>query len=265
MASPDRIPAIAAELRAARASLTAVDQLEGRWGALSLDEAYAIQHHDAVTAAGSWPAAAAALDGFKLGFTSRAKMAQMNLSTPIYGLLPRGSRVATGATLSRAAYIQPRVEPELAVVVGRSIPLDMHPDEAWLRLDHACAAMELLDSRYRDYKFSVTDVIADNTSAAGYLLGSERLPLSRDLGNLGVLFYKNGILIEAASTAAALEHPKHAFAALLTMLRGHGLTELTEGAVILTGGLTAAHAMAPGDHARIILEGLGAVDLHFAS
>ena len=264
MASSDRLSAIAAELRTARETLTEVEQLEGRWGALTLDEAYAIQRLDAVTAAGSWSAAAAALDGFKLGFTSRAKMAQMNLSTPIYGLLPRGSRVASGATLSRAAYIHPRVEPELAVVVGEAIPLDLPVDEAWLRLDYACAAMELLDSRYRDYKFSVTDVIADNTSAAGYLLGNERLPLTRDLGNLGVLFYKNDKLIETASSAAALEHPKFAFGALLEMLRGHGLTDLPEGAVILTGGLTAAHAMEPGDRARIILEGLGGIDLSFA-
>ena len=264
MVSADRIPAIAAELRTARTTLTEVEQLEGRWGALSLEEAYTIQRHDAVALAGSWPAAARALDGFKLGFTSRAKMAQMNLSTPIYGLLPHGSRIASGTTLSRAAYIHPRVEPELAVVVGKAIPLDLPAEEAWLRLDYACAAMELLDSRYRDYKFSVTDVVADNTSAAGYLLGSERLPLTKELGNLGVLFYKNGTLIETASTAAALEHPRFAFAALLEMLRGHGLTELPEGAVILTGGLTAAHAMEPGDQARILLEGLGQIDLHFA-
>lgn len=263
METSPRLLAIAAELRAARVGKAAIDPLGPRWGELTLDEAYAVQHHDATAGAGSWSAAAAGLDGFKLGFTSRAKMAQMNLSTPIYGLLPRGSRLADGSRLSRAAFIQPRVEPELAVVVGKAIPLDLPVDEAWLRLDYACAAMELLDSRYRDYKFTVTDVVADNTSAAGYLLGDRRRSMRDDLGNLGVLFYKNGTLLETASTAAALDHPRNAFGALLAMLRGHGLTELSEGAVILTGGLTAAHAMEPGDTARIVLEGLGDLHLHF--
>lgn len=263
MATTPRLLAIAEELRDARSRRTAIEPLAARWGELTLDEAYEVQHHDATIAAGSWSAAAAALDGFKLGFTSRAKMAQMNLTTPIYGLLPAGSRVANASRLSRAAFIQPRVEPELAVVVGEAIPLDLPAEEAWSRLAYACAAMELLDSRYQDYKFTVTDVVADNTSAAGYLLGDTRLSMDHDLGNLGVLFYKNGTLIESASTAAALDHPRNAFGALLEMLRGHGLTELIEGAVILTGGLTAAHAMAPGDTARIMLQGLGDLHLHF--
>ena len=203
--------------------------------------------------------------GFKCGLTSLEKIRQIGLGGPVFGFLTADTALADGAEVSAASMMTPRVEAEIGIVTRVALGgADCGIPEVLAAIDQVVPAIEIIDGRYASFRFDPRDVIADNTSAAGYLLGSERLPLSRDLGNLGVLFYKNGTLIEAASTAAALEHPKHAFAALLAMLRGHGLTELTEGAVILTGGLTAAHAMAPGDHARIILEGLGAVDLHFA-
>jgi 2-oxo-3-hexenedioate decarboxylase len=256
---------IAKELRQARETGSPVAPLAGRWGELSLRDAYRVQR---VVAAPTADEAWAHIDrlpvlGFKLGMTSRAKMQQMGVHRPIYGLLPHGLSIDDRGEVSRSSRIHPRVEPELALVLDGPVFTSMSLHDAWRNVGYACAAIELLDSRFADFKFGLTDVVADNTSASGYVLGNRRMSLQKlDVGNLGVVFERNGRVIETASTAATLDHPANAFAALLSMLAEHGVGCIPEGSVILTGGLTNAHPVFAGDHIRMSLEQLGPVELH---
>ena len=127
-----------------------------------------------------------------------------------------------------------------------------------------CAALEIIDSRYENFSFALPDVVADNTSASGFILGSELRRLDElDLGNLGIVFEQNGDVVGTGSSAAILEHPINALLELLAMLdrRGEGLRA---GDVVLAGAATAATHLASGDTIRATVDGLGSVGFFVA-
>src|SRR3546814_19534447 len=107
-----------------------------------------------------------------MGFTSRAKMAQMKVKDPINGYLTEGGRLPVGGTVRRSDFILPRVEAEIAVVTS-------HPlrgpgctiAQVQASIDYVLPALELIDSRYQNYGFDLTTVIADNTSSHAFITG----------------------------------------------------------------------------------------------
>lgn len=223
----------AERLDTAQHTATAVPQLpEG----LTPADAYAIQ--DSVIARrlerGERPA------GLKLGFTSKAKMAQMGVSEVIVGRLTDAMRVQDGGEVPLDRYIHPRVEPEVAYRIAR----DVTPDDDEIPVDAVAPALEIIDSRYRDFRFSLPDVIADNASSAGFVIGEWR-PLGVDLGDLSVRLTLGGATVETGSTAAILGHPDRALPALLEIARREGMA-LRGGNVVLAGGATAAAPLTPG-------------------
>ncbi|MFG3491640.1 2-keto-4-pentenoate hydratase [Streptomyces sp. NPDC047972] len=191
------------------------------------------------------------ITGFKLGFTSRAKMRQMGVSDLIHGRLTDRMETADGGRLDVSGLIHPRVEPEVAFLLGDTLRPGADPAAA---VAAVAPALEVIDSRYDGFRFSLAEVIADNTSAAGYAVGTWTSP--RDLGNLGVLLELDGRLAETGSTAAILGNPLRALAAA-ARLAG----ELPPGTVILAGAATAAVPLPPGTHVRATVAGLGTVAL----
>ncbi|MEV4940488.1 2-keto-4-pentenoate hydratase [Streptomyces zaomyceticus] len=189
------------------------------------------------------------LTGFKLGFTSVAKMRQMGVSDLIHGRLTDRMEIPDGGCFDVSRLIHPRVEPEVAFLLGATL----RPGGDLMAAVAAVApALEVIDSRYDGFRFSLPEVIADNTSAAAYALGSWSAP--GDLGNLGVLLELDGRPAETGSTAAILGHPLRALAAA-ARLAG----ELEAGTVILAGAATAAVPLPPGTHVRATVAGLGTV------
>lgn len=202
--------------------------------------------------------------GMKMGLTSRAKMEQVGVDEPIYGVLTSGMIVNDGGTVELGGLCHPRCEPEIAFVMARDLTGPVTPSEALAAVRGVCAALEVIDSRYRDFKFTLPDVIADNTSAARFVLGSSLVaPDAFDLGNLGILLEVDGAIVDTASSAAVLDHPARSLAELANMLahRGRGLRA---GDIVLSGGATAAIALAPGMHVRAIVEKLGSAELRAA-
>jgi 2-oxo-3-hexenedioate decarboxylase len=186
--------------------------------------------------------------GLKMGLTSQAKMAQMGVSEAIWGRLTSGMRVPDGGTVAPARFIHPRVEPEVAFLLdGGGAP------------QAVATALELIDSRYADFRFQLPDVIADNTSAAGFVLGPWR-PVPDGLDNLGVLLEVNGRVVETGSTAAILGDPRRALAAGLRMAGAAG-EQVRDGWVFLAGAATAAIPLTSGDHARAVVEGVGSAEI----
>lgn len=201
--------------------------------------------------------------GHKAGLTSRAKMKQVGVDEPLRGVLTAQLALEDGGALSRAAHIHPRVEPELAFILSRDLSGPVSPVEAMGAVGAVCVALEVLDSRYKDFTFTLPDVVADNTSAARFVLGSERFSPEAlpPLDNLGVVLSKNGAPVQIASTAAVLGHPARALAALANMLHAAGSAGLSEGDIILTGGITAAVPMSAGDHFELEIEAAGRVSV----
>jgi 2-oxo-3-hexenedioate decarboxylase len=196
------------------------------------------------------------LVGLKMGLTSRAKMAQVGVDQVIWGRLTDGMRIPDGGTVEPGRLIHPRVEPEVAfLLTGRT----GSPLEA---VGAVAAALEVIDSRYADFRFTLPDVVADNASAAGFVVGPWR-PVPAGLDNLGVLLEVDGRVVRTGSTAAILGDPYRALAEGLTLAAQAGLSP-RPGWVFLAGAATEAVPLRPGGHVRAVVESLGTAGLRVA-
>jgi len=200
--------------------------------------------------------------GAKLGLTSRAKQLQMGVDTIVYGFLTEAMRLDIGEPLAVASLAQPRVEPEIAFLIGRPL-FGRHITTADVvaATEAVCPAIEVLDSRYRDYRFTAADVVADNASSGRFIAGVPMTPTDAlDLRLLGCVFERDGELIGTAAGAAALGHPASSVTALVRALADHD-EGLNPGDVVLSGGLTAAVPVAAGNTFTVRFDRLGTLDL----
>lgn len=235
---------------------TAIPQLSTTHGEVSVEAAYGVQ---ALSIARRL-ARGERLVGMKMGFTSRAKMLQMGLSDQIWGRLTSGMQLQDGGELVFDRYVHPRFEPEVAFLIGERLSGPVSPAQAMLHVEGVAVAMEIIDSRYEHFKFSLSDVICDNSSSSGFVVGSWCDP-GTDLGNLGMICEVDGRAVQIGSTAAILGHPARSLAAASRIVAEHGLA-LEPGWVVMAGGATAATYVKPGQHLRVVAEALGHVDLH---
>lgn len=193
--------------------------------------------------------------GVKMGLTSRAKAAQMGVSDVIYGRLTEAMLVADGGALSLGDFIHPRVEPEIAFLLKSPMSGHLSPAEAMTHVEAIAPALEIIDSRYKDFKFSLTDVVADNCSSAAYVVGPWNRP-DQDISNLGMVLNFNGRPVEIGSSAAILGHPARALADAARFAAETGDT-LEAGYVVLAGSATNAVALTANTAVRLDVEGLG--------
>lgn len=185
------------------------------------------------------------LVGRKLGFTSLAKQRQMGVHEPVTGFLTDAMELAPGSiTLSDLP--QPRVEPEIAFRLGADLAgPEVDRDAVIAATTEVLAAVEVLDSRYRDFRFTLADVVADDTSAARYVLASSgRDPATIDLVGESVEFTVGEKPSVQASGEAVLGDPAAAVAWLARR------QTLRAGEVILSGGMTDAIAVTAGEVVR---------------
>lgn len=201
--------------------------------------------------------------GIKMGFTSRAKMVQMGVNEMIWGRLTDGMLLDDGGRLDFSRYIHPRVEPEIAFILDRDLPEMITPAGAALAVGGIAPALEIIDSRYKNFKFSVTDVVADNSSSSGFVVGSWTSPLM-DLSNLGMIMSVNGVAKQIGSSAAILGNPLRSLVAAARLAARSG-EPLRAGDIVLAGGATAAEALSPNDHVQLEVQGLGLVEFCVSS
>ncbi|RKN18173.1 4-oxalocrotonate decarboxylase [Micromonospora musae] len=257
MIGPD-VAGIAERLGLAADTATATGQLAAETG-LDVDAAYAAQ----TALLRRRLDRGERLVGLKMGLTSRAKMAQVGVDEVIWGRLTDVMRVPDGGTVDVGAYIHPRVEPEVAFLLDR-LPAPGEPIGDFREAVRAVApAIELIDSRYADFTFSLPDVIADNTSAASFVIGPWS-PVPDGLENLGVLLEIDGRVAQVGSTAAILGDPRRALDEGIRLAGRHGV-RLREGWVFLAGAATAAVPLRPGAHVRAVVEKLGTATLRASS
>jgi len=199
------------------------------------------------------------LVGVKMGLTSRAKMAQVKVDEVVWGRLTDAMRLEEGASLPRTRYVHPRIEPELAFLLEAPLTGIVTAAEAMAAVGGIAPAMEIIDSRYRNFKVALPDVIADNASSSGFVVGDWSRP-DQDFSNLGLVMEVNGRAVEIGSTAAILGNPSRSLVAA-ARLAGSALGRLEAGWIILAGGATAAHPLAVGERVRLTMQNLGSVSI----
>jgi 2-keto-4-pentenoate hydratase len=240
-------------LREAREKRQAIAPLTDDLPGLDLVHGYAVQRL-ARNGAGE-------LAGWKLGVTSRAKQAQVGVDSPIRGYLTVEHALDLGEPLQVDQHIAPRTEPEIVLVMGRDLDgASVTATQVLSATEAVAIGIEVLDSRYLDYRFTMPDVVADDASAGRFVIGAPVPAAGIDLRLVGVVFEKNGALVGTASGAASLGHPAAAVAWLVRSLAADG-EGLRAGDVILSGGLTAAVNVAAGDVVNVTIDRLGSVEL----
>lgn len=202
--------------------------------------------------------------GMKMGLTSWAKMAQMGVETPIYGFLADYFSVPEGAEIKHDELIHPKIEAELAFVLKHELKgPGIHIGDVLRSTDFVMPAVEVIDSRYKDFKFDLTSVIADNSSSSRFMTGGRMADIADlDLKNLGVVMEVNGEVVQTGAGASVLGHPAASVAMLANMLSERG-ESLPAGSFIMIGAITAAVQVDKGDAFTVRYQGLGTLSGKF--
>ena len=179
-------------------------------------------------------------------------MKQMGVEVPVFGFIADYMARPDGGDIKHAEMIHPKVEAEICIVT--KAPLKgpgCHVAAVMAATDFVLPAVEVIDSRYRDFKFDLKSVIADNTSSSRFVIGGNMRKLDElDLRTLGVVLEINGEIRSMAAGAAVLGNPLAAVAMLANHLGARG-QEIPAGTFIMTGGMTEAITVNPGDNVPV--------------
>ncbi|MGO4714391.1 2-keto-4-pentenoate hydratase [Bradyrhizobium sp. 2TAF24] len=202
--------------------------------------------------------------GRKIGLTSRAVQAQLGVEQPDYGVLFADMAIDDGDRIAANTLIQPRIEAEIALVLSRDLPAaDTTSAELLRAVDHAVAALEIVDSRIVDWQISIVDTIADNGSSARFVLGLEPRRLTDlNLETCGMALSRNGDVVSVGAGVACLGHPLRSALWLARTMAAAG-EPLRAGEVILTGALGPMVSVAAGDYFEARIGGFAPVRVSF--
>ena len=259
--SPETIAQLAEHLENCQLQAKDTPKITNDHPDMDWDDAYAIQ--DVILQRKL--ARGARVVGLKAGLTSHAKMKQMGVTDPVFGFLVDEYVVSEGATVNVSELIHHKVEPEIAFVLKHALKgPGCHIGAVLAATEFVMPGIEVIDSRYRDFKFDLKSVVADNTSAARFVVGGQAIrPEQVDLRTVGVVLEKNGEPVALGAGAAVLGHPAAAIAMLANHLGRRG-QEIPAGSLILSGGVTEAVAVNAGDNVTLRVQGMGSVGLRFA-
>lgn len=251
----EKLSTAAARLRAAYVG-GAIAPLRETLAPTDVDGAYAIQSLNTQF----WIESGRRIIGRKIGLTAEAVQKQLGVDQPDFGVLFDDMQIADGGIVQAGRLLQPRAEAEIALVLGRDVD-DLNADEDAIAaaVDYAVAAIEIVDSRIADWNISFADTVADNGSAAHFVLGREKRKLSGlDLYTCGMALEFGGKVVSVGAGAACLGHPLKAAAWLGRTLSARG-QPLRAGDIVLTGALGPMAPIVPGLNVRAQIGGVGSV------
>jgi len=206
--------------------------------------------------------------GHKLGLTSPAVQAQLGVDRPDFGVLLDDMEYADGAGIPMTRLLQPKVEAEIAFVLGADLERDITPAAVQQAVDHAVVALEVVDSRIADWDISFGDTVADNASSGLFVLGGEHLSLADfEPRAATVEMYVDGRLASTGSGTACLGDPLEAVAWLARTAQVLG-DPLRAGHIVLSGALGPMVPVVAGQRVRADLatgdgRPLASVTTHF--
>jgi len=197
--------------------------------------------------------------GRKIGLTSKAIQTQLGVDEPDYGNLWQSSfyQAENGkVNIPAGNFLQPRIEGEVAFLIGKSIREPGVTPKQILDATEACTlGIEIVASRIADWKIKLVDTIADNASYGGFTLGPwDKEMKDADLGTLAMTIHHNGQLAAEGLGSAALGHPARSTAWLANKLLQYGVS-LEPGDIVISGGITKMIPVKAGDEFRFTLTG----------
>jgi 2-oxo-3-hexenedioate decarboxylase len=202
--------------------------------------------------------------GFKIGVTSIAQLQQIGIHEPLTGFLLASGALADRSTMNREALIHPRIEPEIAFVLGKALhgPYCSVAD-VLAATEFVVPALEIIDSRFPKGDFHSSWALADNMSTARHVTGNVPTRLDGlDLSLVGMAVWKNGALHGTAAGAAVMGHPAASLALLANTLARRGRS-IPAGSLVLSGGLVPAFPVDAGDTVTARFGALGDVSVQF--
>lgn len=226
---------------------------------LTIDDAYALQDgllHRRATENNTKTI------GVKLCLTSRDKQAHLGIDHPIYGFLQADMLAYEWEPIVRSELIHPLVEAEIAFFIAETIdPETITKEELLKRIAYVAPALEIADSRYKDYRYTAVDVIADNCSSAKFVIGSKLTdPRELNFTNIGMVMMKNSKVVKTGTSASVLGNPLCAVMKMVHELAKREKT-LTKGDIVLSGPFTSGVRLEKGDTMIATFEQLGTVTL----
>ncbi len=258
--TPQHILSAADALYRARADRVPIAPVSTSFGVLSAADAYAVASLNVQRERD----AGARTVGLKVGLTSKAVQQQLGVSQPDFGVLLDNMAYLNGDTIPTGRLMQPKVEAEVAFVVGRELST-ARPSwgEFLASLAYALPALEIVDSAIADWKITFADTVADNASSGLFVLGDQPIAVGGvSLRDIGMQLSKNGGVASIGAGAACLGHPLRAAYWLACTMAGRGET-LAAGSIVLSGALGPMVPVAPGDLVQADLGALGSVSCKF--
>lgn len=264
--TPDEIESEAKLLDEAERTANQIRQTTEVHPGMSLDDAYRVQAAWLELKLGRGET----LVGHKIGLTSRAMQAAMNISTPDSGFLTDRMVFEPDSTLAAAEFCDPKVEVELAFVLARDLVGDtLTVDNVLDATEYVTPAVELIAARsyrrdpFTDRTRTVVDTVADNAADAGIVCGGRRVgPREVDLRWIGALAYRNETVEETGVAAGVLDHPARGIAWLAQRYHEQGL-RLRAGQTILAGSFTRPIDIRANDVFKFDFGALGSFALEF--
>ncbi|MEV0250253.1 2-keto-4-pentenoate hydratase [Nocardia sp. NPDC050712] len=252
---------LADELEVAERDRVAIDPLVSRYAEIDVVDSYEIQ----LINIRRQLAGGAKVVGHKVGLSSLAMQQMMGVDEPDYGHLLDSMEVYEDKPVEASRYLFPRVEVEVGFVLGADLPGEDCTEADVLAATVAYApAIELIDSRIKDWKIGLCDTISDNASSAGWVLGPERVaPADIDIKAIDAVLTKNGSVVAEGRSDAVLGDPVIAVAWLARKVASFGV-RLKAGDIVLPGSCTRAIDAHPGDSFHAEFAGLGSVRLRFS-
>jgi 2-keto-4-pentenoate hydratase len=258
---PENVRAAAMALREARASKRSIAPVSRSHGIIGVEAAYAVAEVNTRAAI----AGGRRVVGKKVGLTSQAVQRQLGVDQPDFGVLFDDMEFLNGQDVPIARLLQPKVEAEIAFVVGRDLSGAVPSwGEFVAAIAYALPALEIVDSAITDWKITLVDTVADNASCGLYVLGDQPVVLGAlQLAELGMEMTSNGQVASTGSGAACMGHPlRAAYWLARTMVeRGQGLRA---GEVILSGALGPMVPVHAGDRLHAAVGALGTVSCRMA-
>ena len=251
----------AALLKAAAVSGQTIAPLRERLARNDQDAAYAIQEFNTL----AWLAQGRRLVGRKIGLTSLAVQAQLGVDQPDFGMLFADMAVGDGEAVALGRLIQPKVEAEIALVIGRDLTRERHTYADLIgATEYALPAIEIVDSRIENWNIRFVDTVADNASSGLFVLGCRPVKLSDfDITACAMEMKRGDEVVSRGNGRACLGSPLNAAVWLADVMVRCG-RPLLAGDIILTGALGPMVAVKPGERFDVRIEGLGQVSALFA-
>jgi 2-keto-4-pentenoate hydratase len=245
----------AAQLRRATISRVPIAPLTEQFPELDVTDAWQIQllNRERQLASGR------RILGYKVGLTSVAMQQQMGVDEPDFGVLTDDMLITDGV-MQLDEFVQPRIEAEIALVLGADLDRGVTPDDVRAATAFAQPSLEIIDSRIADWKLSLVDTVADNASSGAYVVGDAVAVSELDLLTVETVVRINGAESARGSGAAALGDPAAAAAWLANRLADFGLV-LRAGTVVMTGSLHASIPLSRGDEVTADFTTLGSARL----